>query len=301
MSISKNAVTCFIAAAIMASSTLGCTANNGTSTTTSVSTETERERTESEGEESVDESQIDDEAVVEEPSRDGSEQYYSEVDYSNQPDLPLVDIYVKHNGQFYDAQTGKFNTGIDLRHDSDYESTDQRFYRIQSDGEAPVSIPCIGAIVDRTAGDELVIARNVDEVRMNQVIGEAYFGDYDIKYSDIEELNGQQVDPENRTDSTEAILSQSGISIYDGLADAYAVSDTPTSYTYGYYTSDAKWEEETAQIDRRGLLCSHEEQYEIEVPTIKGKDGYFTLDIASLAPGDYLFFYNSNFYLITLK
>lgn len=224
--------------------------------------------------------------------------YYQLADSSERPDLPMISYYVKHGDRFYDALTAENWHAFSLREDSGQESTDTRFY-VERARRRYSSAEYVVPVINRSDGDELAITDNVNTVQMYSILGEAYVGDFDIFFDDVEELNGVEVDQDNYSESLDAILAQSNIWTFKHV-DYFAVSETPTTYSYGYYSNDAKWIEGSVEINRPALLCSIDESNSFSVPVIKSKQGYFTIDISNLASGRYLISTSQSYYCVEI-
>lgn len=98
-----------------------------------------------------------------------------------------------------------------------------------------------------------------------------------------EEIEGIEIDPTARGRQVVEVMRSLGYTVYQ---NRYG-SDTPSSFTWGYYKG-TKWIETTEQVDQFALQYADID--EISLPVEKTKKGYFTLDTSGMSEGIYYYY-----------
>lgn len=160
-------------------------------------------------------------------------------------------------------------------------------------------------VIDRTKGDKLIYIgsmvhlgeHNNNMFEMDWKVDKYYWNGKSVDFFEIEIFDGQNIDG-MFTDylflalDTEDFLEPLGFKLfkpfrgYDG--ESYIVSKEKRSYTYGAYEG-TEWKEVTEYNDIPFYdYHSNNGECAFKAPVIKGKDGYFTIDLTNISAGMYL-------------
>lgn len=171
-------------------------------------------------------------------------------------------------------------------------------------------------VINRDKGDKLIYVG--DMVYLNEYsdnlfemewkADKYYWNGKSVDFFDIEIFEGQNIDGKFWNYmflelDTDEFLEPLGFKLftpvrgYDG--ESYIVSKEKTSYTYGAYEG-TEWKEITEYNDipyydfnRDGCESN---DYAFKAPIIKGKDGYFTIDLSNVESGIYINDFDSGDY-----
>lgn len=161
-------------------------------------------------------------------------------------------------------------------------------------------------IIDRTAGDKLIYigdmvyfgTYNDGIFEMDYKCDKYYWSGKTVDFFDIEEFEGADIkgkytnhtflkfDTEEEFSTMGFVVEPKIINAYDG--EVFILSYYERSYTYGFFEgTDWKEKEERNDVPFYDLISNGTNECAFEAPVIKGKDGYFTIDVTDVEAGIY--------------
>lgn len=165
-------------------------------------------------------------------------------------------------------------------------------------------------VIDRAAGDQLIYIGDMvylgdsgsDMFKMDWSVEKYYWSGHTVDFFEIEEFEGIDISGMFNNSiflkyDTEEIFAPMGLQVsslitgYDG--EALIISKEKKDYTYGYFEG-TEWIETTDSnnIPYYDLVSNGTSEtdweYVFSAPVIKGKEGYFTIDLSAVEAGMYL-------------
>lgn len=228
---------------------------------------------------------------------------------SSEPDVLMLEDILESEGVYCLHADGSITTPNKLTQIED----DRWIYT----GEAPL-------VIDRTAGDSLIYvggmvrmsAGNGEQFEMDFYAEQFYWSGDKVNLMTIEEFEGVELEGEIKENGifyhmfVDRFFEPFGLEFHGDASmssaeNGYLLSKEPTTYSYGYYDG-TEWIGTISKNDSLfydATLKDFKKGYAFRSDVIKGKNGYFTIDLSDVEAGLYIneFDKSNHIYAIDIK